>query len=227
MKSKTFFLTSCFPFTIRSKWPRGDQMQNKRRELRDDVGAQMACKGQWRQVKKKAGRWKEIILWKSLFISLTVRGSTLSDALRFDFTGCHFLSISSILFPSSPSPVLAAPFRTHCHHRSGVTAIFSTSDPLCGCSLWIVRLKDFLTGPWTHHSAFSLLCFSPLGCAVMLIWCEPQKKKKVYLTWLVSPQATFISSKEDPIPILLLLSAVPQRWTQRISSLYLTRMFPR
>lgn len=77
--------------------------------------------------------------------------------------GATFSLFSSLLYPSSPSTVLAAPFRTRCHHKSGVTAIFSTSDPLCGCSLWIVWLEDVLTGLWTRHSAFSLLCFSPLG----------------------------------------------------------------
>lgn len=77
--------------------------------------------------------------------------------------GATFSLFSSLLFHSSPSPALAAPFRTRCHHKSGVTAIFSTSDPLCGCSLWIVCLKDFLAGPWTRLSAFSLLCFSLLG----------------------------------------------------------------
>lgn len=109
---------------------KGGAARRRRRPKRRANGSGGKRRRKWEDEKKLY--WKK----KSLLIWLAVWGSALSDALLFHFTGCHFLSIFffSLFFPS---PVLAAPFWTRCHRKSGVTAIFFHIRP----TLWPDRLS--------------------------------------------------------------------------------------
>lgn len=94
---------------------------------------------------------------------MSQRGSALSGALLFDFTGCHFLSILFsflLLFfsrsfpplPFLPSLIPKAEWQPFIPHQTH----FMTAAALHSC--WMVCLKDFLTRPWIRllasHSLF-------------------------------------------------------------------------
>lgn len=119
-------------------------------------------------VKRRKRRDEKKLYCQNLLSSHSVsqKGSALSGALLFDFTGCHFLSIlfSFILLffpplslpplPFLPSLIPKAEWQPFIPHQTH----FMTAAALHSC--WMVCLKDFLTRPWIRLLASTSLFLS-------------------------------------------------------------------
>lgn len=157
MKSKTLSgISSPFPFRKKKIWKNGKQeikciKKKKKTEGQkgsDEMEAQKNYVKSW-GVRRRKKRDEKKLYCQNLLSSQSVsqKGSALSGALLFDFTGCHFLSIlfSSIFpfFPSLTPSLLSFSYPLSSQKnlkKSGVTGIYSTSDPLYDCGRFAFML---------------------------------------------------------------------------------------